>query len=508
MEAAMPVHKNRIILFLCIALVFAIAVSCSKSSTNKTIQADQTIMQEVEGNYLLELKVNATDSDPKFRLFFSANQDLSTMAFLDISKDSFKIGRKMDASTDVWKTNRYNSAFPLTVKILKKGNFFRFWINNSTDWIRGPLGEWEAKYEPWKSFVGLTTEADLPVNSFTLTTLPWLSQLGQPVIPKGPDGSFYEEQAIPGAVLFYRDTYYMYFMAGMKGDQEGSSRRSIGLATSPDLLNWKVLPEPVITYKDFPYDNLYVSGAQITPDNRIAVMFAAQQYPEWKGFFLAIADNPLGPFKPYSQKPVYKHYTHAHEFDLVQVDHPDYRYLMFYAGFTRKPPTGPVGDRGYLLYSKDLISWTPHANNPVFSPQTLDNWDAAHIRPRSLNRIGDTWYLWYEGCNNWVPPQAGHSGWWDSVGLARSKDLVHWEYYPLNPALPAMGADSEQFDNNWIGWPRMFVKDGVGYVFYTGGSPKKIGGVHIGLRTIPIEQLINWDSEGGETIDVLRNTNK
>lgn len=486
----------------------ASAICCMLLASLQACQQGPTLYQkQVTGNYELNLQIDGRTTNESFRLFFSADSDRTNMAFIEVSENEFTIGRKIGDRIDRWKTAKGVAGPPWTIKILKKGNFYRFWVNQATDWMRGPLGEWEKQYEPWQAYVGLELRGKLEVNSFTITTLPWLADLTQPVIPKGPVGSFYEEQAIPGAVLLYRDTYYMYFMAGMKGNQEGSSRRSIGLATSPDLIHWQVLPEPVITYKDFPYDNLYVNGAQLTPDNRIAVMFSAQQFPEWKGFFLATADTPFGPFKAYSKKPVYKHFTHAHEFDLVQTDHPDYRYLLFYAGFTPKPATGPAGDRGYLLYSKDLIHWTPDARNPVFSPQTLDNWDAVHIRPRSLNRIGDTWYLWYEGCNNWAPPQENHHGWWDTVGLARSKDLIHWDHYPRNPALPALGADAEQFDNNWTGWPRMYIKDGTAYVFYTGGSPASIGGVHIGLRTIPVAQLTNWESEGSSTIDILQDTN-
>jgi hypothetical protein len=37
----------------------------------------------------------------------------------------------------------------------------------------------------------------------------------------------------------------------------------------------------------------------------------------------------------------------------------------------------------------------------------------------------------------------------------------------------------------------------VGYVYYTGGR-------QIGLRTIAIDELTNWRSEGGETIDMLK----
>ena len=173
---------------------------------------------------------------------------------------------------------------------------------------------------------------------------------------------------------------------------------------------------------------------------------------------------------------------------------------MFYAGFNPNPPSGPSGDRGYLIYSNDLIDWKADERNPVFHPETLDNWDAVHIRPRSLNRLGDMWFLWYEGCNNWKPTtKPNYHGWFDTVGIARSKDLIKWEYYSRNPALPGLGNSTRQFDNRWVGWPRMVVKNSIGYVFYTGGD-----GHSIGVRKITIDKLTDWESDIDKTINLLK----
>lgn len=457
---------------------------------------DSSMKKEVEGNYELNLTITEAERSTGVKVYFSSNKDLSTRTYLEVAGNGYKVIRESEGQTDVWKTYEGIGNLPWEIYLLKKGNFFRYSVNNITGYIRGPMGEWQGKYDPWKAYVGLEAPEDVVIESFTVTTLPWLSHASEPIITIGPKGSFYEKQIIPGAILNYKGTYYMYVMAGMEGNEEGSSRRTIGVATSKDLENWKVHPEPLITYEDYPYDNLYVNGVVETPEGKIAIMFAAQVFPEWKGFMLATADNPFGPFEPYADNPAFKHYTHAHEFDLIRVDHPDYRYILFYSGFTTEPKSGPVGDRGYVLYSDDLKHWTEHPQNPVFSPQTLDNWDAVHIRPRSLNKIGDVWYVWYEGCNQWTPPGTELHGWWDTVGLARSKDLVNWEYYPRNPALPGLGISAEQFDNRWVGWPRMVVKDDIGYVFYTGNA-------RVGLRKIPLNQLTNWNSEGGKIIDLL-----
>ena len=57
----------------------------------------------------------------------------------------------------------------------------------------------------------------------------------------------------------------------------------IGVAMSPDLKQWKGHLEPLISYLDTPYDNLYVSGAVVTDEGRVAIMFSAQKFPELAG---------------------------------------------------------------------------------------------------------------------------------------------------------------------------------------------------------------------------------
>ena len=457
--------------------------------------------QKILGNYEINLKIQSSISSCYHKVLFSANQDLSRFAYIEVQENKFIIARQIDKQISIWKEYSFDGNFPWTIKIIRKGNYFRFWVNQATGAIRGPLGEWENYHEPWESFIGLEVPETTSIQYFNVTTLPWLEAHNQPVIRHGPNDGFYEQQAIPGAILQFEDKYFMYFMAGMKGKQEGSSRRSVGVAVSQDLINWEVHPEPIIKLGDanYPHDNIYPGGAVLTPEGKVAIMYAAQKFPDWTGFGLATADQPLGPFDHYENNPVYKHFSHAHEFDLVSIDAANHRYLLFFAGFTPDPARGPSGDRGYLLYSSDLINWEPDKHNPVVHPETLNNWDAVHIRPRSLNRIDDTWYLWYEGCNHWTPPGYSGSYWWDTVGLARSDDLVEWDYYPRNPALPGLGTEG-QFDQNWVGWPRMVIKDKIGYIFYTasGNIPPSIG-----LRRIPIQQLTNWQSEDGETIDLI-----
>jgi hypothetical protein len=292
----------------------------------------------------------------------------------------------------------------------------------------------------------------------------------------------------------------MYFIAGMKGEEEGGSQRTIGLAVSANLDDWTIYPQPVLTNEVAKYSNIYVSGAAITPDNKIAIMYAAQEFPEWRGFMLATADKPEGPFTLSDDNPVYRHWTHAHESDLVDMgkepvkyEGESYRYLFFYTGFTSANEKMTEGDKGYLLYSNDLVHWVSRKDNPVFLPETKDNWDVAFVRPRSLTKIGEYWYLWYEGVNAWKAPRKNKNViYCDVIGLARSKDLVNWEYHPRNPVFAGTGQDCNICGYNWVGWPRMVIKDGKGYVFFCGTHENKIS---TSYRTIEIKKLTDWESD-------------
>ena len=90
----------------------------------------------------------------------------------------------------------------------------------------------------------------------------------------------------------------------------------------------------------------------------------------------------------------------------------------------------------------------------------------------------------------------------DSVGLARSTDLHHWETFPLNPAIPQSGERS--FDALWTGWPHAVPLPDRLLVFYAAsdawGFAKKQGRVYTGLVRFRYEDLDNW----GRLTDLAR----
>ena len=166
------------------------------------------------GNYELDTTVSGRAASPSAKITFSG-EDPAAQAYLTLDEAGFKVIRESDGERTVLRDCPGIGALPWRVRVLKKGNFFRFWVNDTTGWVRGPLGEWGHTYEPWDTQIGVEVSENCAVESCTITTLPWLQDITGPVIEKGPAGSHYEEQIIPGAIVEFDGRYYMYCMAGI-----------------------------------------------------------------------------------------------------------------------------------------------------------------------------------------------------------------------------------------------------------------------------------------------------
>ena len=100
------------------------------------------IEKRITGNYEMNLVLTGELTTESVKVFFSGDTALGKRAYLAISAGEFKIVRETETDTRTWKTYDNIGKPPWNVRILKKGNFFRFWVNDTTGWIRGPLGEW------------------------------------------------------------------------------------------------------------------------------------------------------------------------------------------------------------------------------------------------------------------------------------------------------------------------------------------------------------------------------
>lgn len=77
-------------------------------------------------------------------------------------------------------------------------------------------------------------------------------------------------------------------------------------------------------------------------------------------------------------------------------------------------------------FPAELIQFTPYADNPILTGAGEGHWDVK-IRERGwILREGDLWRLWYSGYDGTRPGKK-------MLGLATSRDGLHWERDPRNP---------------------------------------------------------------------------
>ena len=128
-------------------------------------------------------------------------------------------------------------------------------------------------------------------------------------------------------------------------------------------------------------------------------------------------------------------------------------------------------------------------------------WDHDHIRGRDLKKIGEYYYLLYEGAMGETDRADMPSHYWDTIGFARAKSLTGpWERHPLNPIIPQQTGD--RFDSIWTGWPRTVIKGDHVYIFYAAGSNRFAENPHrasLGLRIVPLDYYTSWSDRFEES---------
>jgi hypothetical protein len=131
-----------------------------------------------------------------------------------------------------------------------------------------------------------------------------------------------------------------------------------------------------------------------------------------------------------------------------------------------------------------------HPANPVLTAGEKGQWDAAGIERVAVIRLGqEDWRMWY-AC----------TGARRSLGLATSKDGVHWTKHPGNPVLQP----TEPWEEGYLSPTSVLQVNGKFYLYYWGPShvfPDRVTGKlpppkmkYIGLVTS--EDGIHWTRQG------------
>jgi len=467
----------------------------------------------VSGDWIAEADIVSAGEPAEAAFIFAIQQEHQTHLALNIHIDRTELTRYTPVGAMSLAVYPGVGPPPWRTKVRRRGAYYFFEVNGIyLGFTFHPSGDLDSSsitpsvVEPEVARMGVhfPSSGGHELRKLWVSTISFGKRTGTPVITPGPPASWNQAEAFPGAVIEYRGTYYLYLNGTDWTSKalEGGGHTRVGMATSQDMIRWKVDSGGTILglgpKGSWDSTLVMVNGATRTAEGKFAVTYMGFDGKKWSGIGLATADHPAGPFTKWAGNPVLT--TVNNSWETVIHEHTLYhdkdKYILFYTGFD-----GKNGDRGGLAYSRDLIHWTKDPSNPVFVPEGPSRWDSLHIRPRTLFQHGEYFYLFYEGAGMRPKFSKNEGGVevegtlvFDSVGLARSKDLHYWERFPWNPAIAQTGEKS--FDALWTGWPHAVPLGESVIVLYAAsdawGFARKQGRVYTGLVRFDVQELENW----------------
>jgi predicted GH43/DUF377 family glycosyl hydrolase len=155
------------------------------------------------------------------------------------------------------------------------------------------------------------------------------------------------------------------------------------------------------------------------------------------------------------------------------------------------------GGLGYSIYtvcSFDGITFEPVSTSPVLTSGSPGQWDEREVTTPRIINIENMYYMIYAGLDKNDKKDIPRA-----FGLARSKDLINWEKYPLNPVFQINVPGSWDDGAIWFGTP--FLVDSHLYLIYEGGRLEdiidrapaltQVGLAEVSVRTF-FDMMANW----------------
>lgn len=194
----------------------------------------------------------------------------------------------------------------------------------------------------------------------------WNRYQGNPVLIPGPTGSWDALGATFASVIYddqvneYRMYYHGY----------NSSYHQVGLATSPDGLNWTKYPEnPIVTVGSAgSWDRTGVRVPMVWKEgpNDYRMIYTGSGSAAGQIGYATSSDGIN--WTKYSGNPVFNDPTWAHNqtenWGVIKVEN---EYLMWYSTWGNR--------QSGIAVSTDLINWTPHTTDPIFATNGIPSDD-------------------------------------------------------------------------------------------------------------------------------------
>ena len=221
--------------------------------------------------------------------------------------------------------------------------------------------------------------ARIPVRDFDGVT--W-NILQDPVIDVGSSGAPDEVHALDPATVLVDGTVYLYYSA-----VSPTCPRSVCLATSTDGIRFSKHPgNPVVIG----------GGPEVVYRNGVFHLYCWKEHRN--GFQIHLATSSDGASFEERRDPVLP-VGPPGSWDSQTVETPrileeDGAYTMFYCGSNR---FADYPFHAGIARSTDLVHWEKSPRNPIFGRGAEGAWDEGAIWFTTVERVGDVYYLWYEG---------------------------------------------------------------------------------------------------------------
>ena len=224
----------------------------------------------------------------------------------------------------------------------------------------------------------------------------WHRHAGNPIIPAAP-GTWREAQTANPDLLSMGDRYFLYF----RGQQGGHDR--IGLATAPkdsfDGSTWSILPAPIIDVgPPGSWDETHVlDPASVVVNSKVFLYYSAVSPTCDRSICLAVSDDGVH-FQKYDRNPV----IIGGAPEIVVRD------SIFYLYHWKRKPSGP-GYQIHLATSSDGYTFSPHGNDPVLPIGSPGAWDSHTVETPRIFLENGTYYMMYTGSDRYndYPSYAG-----------------------------------------------------------------------------------------------------
>ena len=221
------------------------------------------------------------------------------------------------------------------------------------------------------------------------------------------------------------------------GFRDFPAESQVGYVTSPDGYTWTKQPdEPVLKTSDVPYAKIAMYASSVIHENNC-----------WALFFYTWDSNSY-------------------------------------------PSASVIGRAGECIGGPAMAQWFVHTE-PILQPGAAGNWDAKQVLAPHVLKTSDGYVMYYSG--------VGASG-IQMIGMATSKDEVHWTKYNDPATTDTLFADTDPvfqpgdkgaWDGEWVHQPRVFHTPDGWVMFYRGTKDKNGSIMKLGLATS--DDGIHWE---------------